>query len=63
AEGAEYVLWPRETLRRTIRANPRLETALDALVAHDMARKVAAAAPKARAASADAGSDAAQAAE
>jgi len=47
--GSDYVLWPRDDLRRAMRRNPRLETALDALVAHDMARKVAAAAPKARA--------------
>lgn len=39
--GAEFVEWDRRELRRAARRNPRLRTALEALVARDLARKVA----------------------
>jgi hypothetical protein len=39
--GAEFVEWPRETLARAMRRNHRLKLALEALMAEDMARKVA----------------------
>lgn len=44
--GARAVRWPREPLRRETRRSPRLATALEALIAQDMARKVALGRPK-----------------
>jgi hypothetical protein len=39
-EGVEIVVWSRATLRRSIRASPRLKLALDALISRDLAKKV-----------------------
>ncbi len=39
--GAEFVEWDRRELRRAARRNPRLRTGLEALVARDVARKLA----------------------
>lgn len=44
--GARAVRWPREALVRATRRSPRLATALEALIAQDMARKVAAGRPR-----------------
>jgi hypothetical protein len=44
--GARAVRWPRERLSRATRRSPRLATALEALIAQDMARKVAAGRPR-----------------
>ncbi len=44
--GAVAVRWPRPALARALRRSPRLATALEALIAQDMARKVAAGAPR-----------------
>ncbi|MFO7854929.1 MAG: cyclic nucleotide-binding domain-containing protein [Paracoccaceae bacterium] len=44
--GARAVRWPRDPLRRITRRSPRLATALEALIAQDMARKVALGRPK-----------------
>lgn len=41
--GARYIAWPRDKLDRLIRRSPRVRQALEAMIAHDMARKVAAA--------------------
>ena len=39
--GAKLICWHTPTLRRLLRKNHRLELALEALIAHDMARKLA----------------------
>lgn len=44
--GATAVRWPRARLARTLARSPRLETALEALVAQDLAQKVAAGQPR-----------------
>lgn len=44
--GGVVVRWPREALARATRRSPRLATALEALIAQDMARKVAAGRPR-----------------
>ncbi len=41
-EGATYLAWPRVRLDRLMRRRPRAKQALEALIARDMARKVAA---------------------
>lgn len=41
--GAQYIEWPRDRLMRLTRRRHRVRVALDALIARDMARKVAAA--------------------
>lgn len=43
--GARLIRWHAPTLRRTLRKNHRLELALEALIAHDMARKLAKSSP------------------
>ena len=45
--GAEVASWPVADLRRLARRSARLETALDAMIAQDMARKVARSVPSA----------------
>ncbi len=41
--GANYIVWPRPALDRLTRRSPRVRQALEAMIAQDMARKVAAA--------------------
>ena len=43
--GTKLIRWHVPTLRRTLRKNHRLELALEALIAHDMARKLANSSP------------------
>ena len=40
--GANYIVWPRDKLDRLTRRSPRVRQALEAMIAQDMARKVAA---------------------